>query len=43
MRCLDVILVNNAGSFLAQDNVILSNLQSLKEKLVFHDLSYFET
>ena len=43
MWCLDVILVNNADSFLAQDNVILSYLQSLKEKLVFHNLSYFET
>ena len=31
---------NNAIAFLMQDNVILLQLESLKELLVFHDLSF---
>ena len=34
------IPLNNADSFLLQDNVIFLRLESLKEELVFHDLSY---
>ena len=35
-----VIPLNNADSFLLQDNAIFLRLESLKEELVFHDLSY---
>ena len=32
--------LNSADNFLLENNVILLYLESLKEKLVFHDLSY---
>ena len=35
-----VIPLNNADSFLLQDNAIFLRLESLKKELVFHDLSY---
>ena len=39
--CLEVFPLNNANSFLLQDNAIVClRLKSCKEKLVFHDLSY---
>ena len=38
--CLDFISIDNADSFLMEDNVIVFHLGSLNEQLVFYDLSY---
>ena len=34
------IIFRSISSFLLQDNVILVDLESFKEQLVFHDFSY---
>ena len=38
--CLEVISLNDADSFLLEDNTIFLHLELLKEQLVFHNLSY---